>query len=72
MQVDREVSLRALEDLNPPGVPDSFRRMDEPDRNIASIIRDRETGGRSVRLRFHGHDAREGRWAELQSTQKVS
>lgn len=61
---------RALRELNPPGVPSSFRRRIPPrEENIASILKKRERGG--ARIRKYGTDRPEHFWAEAESTAKV-
>lgn len=70
--MDSKVSQRAAADLNPPGVPNSFRRA-KNQQNIACVLLRREFGGarRQKTVRAVGEDREENFWAEGESAFKV-
>ncbi|CAI5723987.1 unnamed protein product [Hyaloperonospora brassicae] len=69
--MDSKVSQRAAADLNPPGVPNSFRRA-KNQQNIACVLLRREFGGarRQKTVRAVGEDREENFWAEGESAFK--
>ncbi|KAG7398512.1 hypothetical protein PHYBOEH_010969 [Phytophthora boehmeriae] len=69
--MDSKVWQRAVADLNPPGVPNSFRHA-KNQQNIASVLLRREFGGsrRQQTVRAIGDDRAESFWAESQSASK--
>jgi hypothetical protein len=70
--LEEKICRRALADLNPPGVPNSFRRRTPPRvNNIAHILKRRERGAAS-RIRAHGDERAEQYWAEAESAGKAS
>jgi hypothetical protein len=70
--MDSKVWQRAAADLNPPGVPNSFRHA-KSQQNIASVLLRREFGGsrRQKTVRALGDDRAENFWAESESASKV-
>lgn len=69
--MDKKVWQRAVADLNPPGVPNSFRRAHRQ-QNIASILLKRELGAGARRsVHMLGEDRSENFWAERESAAKV-
>ncbi|KAF4324237.1 hypothetical protein BBO99_00000911 [Phytophthora kernoviae] len=69
--MDSKVWQRAVADLNPPGVPNSFRHA-KNQQNIASVLLRREFGGsrRQKTVRAIGDDRIESFWAESESASK--
>ncbi|KAG2765149.1 hypothetical protein PC129_g6005 [Phytophthora cactorum] len=69
--MDSKVWQRAAADLNPPGVPNSFRHA-KTQQNIASVLLRREFGGsrRQKTVRAIGEDKEENFWAESESAAK--
>ncbi|CAH0491312.1 unnamed protein product [Peronospora farinosa] len=69
--MDLKVWQRAAADMNPPGVPNSFRHA-KNQQNIASILLRREFGGarRQKPVRSVGEDREEHFWAESESAFK--
>lgn len=63
---------RAVADLNPAGVPNSFRHA-KSQQNIASVLLRREFGGgrQQKSARVLGNDKEENFWAESESASKV-
>lgn len=61
---------RAVADLDPPGVPNSFRRAHDQ-QNIARVLMQREAGGARRPTRLYGETQRENFWAEGESAAKV-
>ncbi|RLN66789.1 hypothetical protein BBJ29_000031 [Phytophthora kernoviae] len=70
--MDSKVWQRAVADLNPPGVPNSFRHA-KNQQNIASVLLRREFGGsrRQKTVRAIGDDRIESFWAESESASKA-
>jgi hypothetical protein len=70
--MDSKVWQRAVADLNPPGVPSSFRHA-KSQQNIASVLLRRERGGgrQHKAARALGNDKEENFWAESESASKV-
>lgn len=69
--MDKKVWQRAVADLNPPGVPNSFRRAHRQ-QNIATTLFRRELGGAARRTaQMLGEDRGENFWAERESSAKV-
>lgn len=68
--MDKKVWQRAVADLNPPGVPNSFRRAHRQ-QNVASTLLRRETGGARRAAQLLGEDRAENFWAERESAAKV-
>ncbi|RLN73595.1 hypothetical protein BBJ28_00023084 [Nothophytophthora sp. Chile5] len=68
----QKVWQRAVADLNPPGVPNSFRHARDQ-QNIASMLLKREFGGsrRQKTVRPIGEDKEENFWAESESAAKT-
>lgn len=66
----RKMWQRAVADLDPPGVPNSFRRAHEQ-QNIARVLMQREAGGARRPTRLYGETQRENFWAEGESAAKV-
>ncbi|KAF1790863.1 WD40-repeat-containing domain [Phytophthora cactorum] len=71
--MDSKVWQRAAADLNPPGVPNSFRHA-KNQQNIASVLLRREFGGsrRQKTVRAIGEDKEENFWAESESAAKTT
>ncbi|TYZ59124.1 hypothetical protein PybrP1_000049 [[Pythium] brassicae (nom. inval.)] len=68
--MDKKVWQRAVADLNPPGVPNSFRRAHRQ-QNVAATLLRRETGGGARRAaQLLGEDRAENFWAERESAAK--
>ncbi|TDH70828.1 hypothetical protein CCR75_001213 [Bremia lactucae] len=69
--MDSKVWQRAAADLNPPGVPNSFRHA-KIQHNVASMLLRREFGGsrRHQTVRAIGDDREENFWAESESASK--
>uniref|UniRef100_H3HAW5 Uncharacterized protein n=1 Tax=Phytophthora ramorum TaxID=164328 RepID=H3HAW5_PHYRM len=69
--MDSKVWQRAAADLNPPGVPNSFRHA-KNQQNIANVLLRREFGGsrRQQTVRAVGEDREENFWAESESAAK--
>ncbi|KAJ0400237.1 hypothetical protein P43SY_006201 [Pythium insidiosum] len=68
--MEEQICKRALVELAPPGVPDSFRRRSPSrPRNILSILRKRERGDHT-RLQAASNDRPEQIWAESESAGK--
>lgn len=70
--MESKVWQRAAADLNPPGVPNSFRHA-KKQQNIASVLLRREFGGarRQKTVRAVGEVREENFWAESESASKV-
>lgn len=69
--MDKKVWQRAVAELNPPGVPNSFRRAHRQ-QNVAATLLRRETGGGARRAaQLLGDDRPENFWAERESAAKV-